>query len=240
MKTAQKKRQKNSGWHSCKKGFKKGFTLIFALLIATVVLAIGASLAAKAVKELILSSTGQESVKAFYAANTGLECALYWDKKGVEITGGAIFATSSPPAGATWVPPANIDCNSEDISSYWSNGGSYLLTGPVIIPLGSDRRRPTTTFYLGSNSNGYWSGSGQICAQVTVAKTLNIDGSISTEVKSRGYNSCDLSNPRTVDPRGCALQECERRGGWRYRRKWQHRGERSCRRGGRGCRSFRG
>jgi len=43
-------------------------------------------------KELILSATARDSQFAFYAADTGVECALYWDFK----TGA--FSPESPPS----------------------------------------------------------------------------------------------------------------------------------------------
>ena len=57
----------------------KGFTLLLASLIASIVLAIGISIFSIAHKQLILSSIGRDSQFAFYAADTGAECALFWD-----------------------------------------------------------------------------------------------------------------------------------------------------------------
>src|SRR3989338_2338056 len=56
-----------------------GFTLLLAALVGSIVLAIGSSIFVIAQKQLILSSIGRESQFAFYAADTGAECALYWD-----------------------------------------------------------------------------------------------------------------------------------------------------------------
>lgn len=68
----------------------RGFTLLMSVLVASVMLALGYALYNIAVKELILSSSGRESQFAFYAADTGVECALYWDYNG------DTFSTSSP------------------------------------------------------------------------------------------------------------------------------------------------
>ncbi len=57
----------------------RGFTLLLAALIASIVLAIGTSIFQLAQKSLLLSSVGRDSQFAFYAADTGAECALYWD-----------------------------------------------------------------------------------------------------------------------------------------------------------------
>ncbi|MBP9771847.1 MAG: LamG domain-containing protein [Candidatus Pacebacteria bacterium] len=58
-----------------------GFTLFYAVLTASLLLAIGIAIFNITFKELILSSGARESANAFYAADTGLECALYWDLK---------------------------------------------------------------------------------------------------------------------------------------------------------------
>ena len=60
---------------------QRGFTLMLAALIASVTLALGTSIFALAQKELTLSSVGRDSQFAFYAADTGAECALYWDMR---------------------------------------------------------------------------------------------------------------------------------------------------------------
>lgn len=58
---------------------ERGFTLLLAALVSSIVLALGAAIYALAVKELELSSLGRDSQYAFFAADTGAECALYWD-----------------------------------------------------------------------------------------------------------------------------------------------------------------
>lgn len=58
---------------------EKGFTLMLATLVASVALALGTAIFSLAQKELTLSSVGRDSQFAFYAADSGAECALYWD-----------------------------------------------------------------------------------------------------------------------------------------------------------------
>lgn len=61
------------------KNNQKGFTVLYAVLVSSLVLAIGVSIFNIAFKQLVLSSQVRESQFAFYAADSGLECALYWD-----------------------------------------------------------------------------------------------------------------------------------------------------------------
>lgn len=58
---------------------KKGFTLLLATLISSLLLLLGAAIFNVIRKEIVLSSLGRDSQFAFYAADTGAECALYWD-----------------------------------------------------------------------------------------------------------------------------------------------------------------
>ena len=60
---------------------KRGFALLFAVFIAGLMTTIGLAIFNITIKEVTLSGTGRESQFAFYAADTGAECALYLDTK---------------------------------------------------------------------------------------------------------------------------------------------------------------
>ncbi len=68
---------------------KNGFTLLLAVLITSIILGMSVGISVFIIRELLISSTGRESQKAFFAADSGVECALYWDLKQ------NAFATSS-------------------------------------------------------------------------------------------------------------------------------------------------
>ncbi len=68
---------------------KRGFTLLLSVLISSVMLALGFAIFNIVSKEILLSGSGRESQFAFYAADSGIECALYWDNEQ------NAFATSS-------------------------------------------------------------------------------------------------------------------------------------------------
>ncbi|GMU74464.1 MAG: hypothetical protein AMXMBFR44_6610 [Candidatus Campbellbacteria bacterium] len=56
-----------------------GFTLFYAVLISSLLLAVGLAVLNITYKEFVLSSGARDSETAFYAADSSLECALYWD-----------------------------------------------------------------------------------------------------------------------------------------------------------------
>jgi len=69
---------------------QKGFTILLAALVASLVLTLGIAIFSVAQKQVVLSSLGRSSQYAFYAADTGAECALYWDVRF------DYFSTTSP------------------------------------------------------------------------------------------------------------------------------------------------
>ncbi|MSR87891.1 MAG: hypothetical protein EXS69_01850 [Candidatus Zambryskibacteria bacterium] len=96
---------------------ERGFTLFIAVVITGTLLLISTGIINLAVKQSFISNSGKESQMAFYAADTGIECALYWDVKNP--TGISAFATST---GST------IYCNRDgnNPSNQWVVGGSTV------------------------------------------------------------------------------------------------------------------
>ena len=68
----------------------RGFTLLMSVLISGILLSLGVAIFNIVSKEIVLTSAGRESQFAFYAADSGVECGLYWDSKQ------NAFSTSSP------------------------------------------------------------------------------------------------------------------------------------------------
>lgn len=60
---------------------QRGFTLIIAVLVSGLLLTIGFAIFNITTKQLILASSSTNSQVAFAAADTALECALFWDQK---------------------------------------------------------------------------------------------------------------------------------------------------------------
>lgn len=60
---------------------KQGFALLVAVIFMTVMLSIGLALGSLAFKQQSLASSALASQRAFYAADAGMECALYYDQR---------------------------------------------------------------------------------------------------------------------------------------------------------------
>jgi Tfp pilus assembly protein PilX len=63
------------------KNKNNGFVLMIVLLLVSVVLVVGLGVFDIILGEIALSIAGRESQKSLYAADSGIECALYWDLK---------------------------------------------------------------------------------------------------------------------------------------------------------------
>lgn len=92
-----------------------GFTLLLSIIVMGTLLLIATGIINLAFKQAIISNSGKESQLAFYAADTGMECALYWDVKNP--TGISAFATSTG---------TQINCNRDanNPGNQWVVGGS--------------------------------------------------------------------------------------------------------------------
>ena len=96
---------------------ERGFTVLFAALIASLVLTLGASIFSIAQKQVILSSLGRNSQYAFYAADTGAECALYWDVRFQRF-----------PTTTIYTSPVQVACNGADINANVVDEGAGVMT----------------------------------------------------------------------------------------------------------------
>ena len=93
------------------KGFRSGFVILFAVTISSIILAIALGVANIALKEVKFSTDARETNNAFFAADTGIECALFNDKSTsnsfvgdgsgtVQCLGGNIFLNE--PSSSSW------------------------------------------------------------------------------------------------------------------------------------------
>ena len=153
---------------------QRGFTLLLAALVASIVLALGSSIFEIASKEVTLSAMGRDSQFAFYAADQGAECALYWDLRF------GYFATSAPSS----VVDPDPRCDGQSLAA---TGRSD--TFPYTMTFTYSPHVATTTGALG------------FCVNVAVEKTRNAQNVIKTTIHSDGFStSCasQATSPRAL------------------------------------------
>lgn len=167
----------------------RGFTLLFAVLVSTLVLSVGASVISIALKQLVISGTGRDSQYAFYAANTGIECATYWD-----LLPGSDFATSSD-SGNTLSPLMACADNRDLYNKIYVDKPDFYGQEP-----GNAESRETffrLTFEDSEHELPY-------CVDVTVLKYVEPakngqNKRIATKITANGYNTCKTDNPRRIE-----------------------------------------
>lgn len=171
---------------------RKGIALLMSVLVSSIFFVIAAAVFKIAFIEYTLSSTGKDSQFAFYAADTGAECALYWDSNypsNAQDSSGSAFNVGSQAVSSD--PVAFEDSNRQNILGI-GNGPSLTL----IKCLGAD----VVSFSQGGDTRDtkFELNSGSVCANVDVQKREN-SGSLVTTIISKGYNTCNVSSPRRVE-----------------------------------------
>lgn len=109
---------------------QKGFTLLLAALVAAVVLTIGTAIFTITIKQIALSSIVRDSAFAFYAADTGAECALYWDQTYNYFD---IIAPTEPAA-------SDPHCDGKALNAESTRDGAYPQDMNFTIDVGSTPR----------------------------------------------------------------------------------------------------
>ena len=155
----------------------RGVTLLVAVILSSVVLSVALSLLDVAYKQQLLASTAKQSQYAFYAADSAMECALYWDQK--------VDAFDYTPL----VPAPDIKCNA-GISISNQNPTPTIVSGSGGV--GSLRK---TTFDIPCSGGG-------VSGSVTILKsdgTATCSGTNHTCIYTTGYSSCTSSDPRRIE-----------------------------------------
>ena len=93
----------------------RGFTLLISIVTTSMLLLVSFVIINVTLKQLILAYSGSESQYAFYNADSGAECASYWDLKN------GLVSAFDPTT------PGTISCNSQTIST----GSQTVPTNPT-------------------------------------------------------------------------------------------------------------
>jgi hypothetical protein len=162
-----------------KKNLKSGFSIFIAIIVTSVLLIISFSIANIATKQTQFSNINKESQYASFAADAGIECALYWDTKF------NYFSTST--AGT-------ISCNG---SSNITTGSQSPISGTTTVSRvgGGTDANPMSVFGFSLNSA---SNPTNACVIVAVYKYYS-GVNLMTHVYAYGYNNCNTSDPRRVE-----------------------------------------
>jgi len=128
-----------------------GFALLFTMVVVSIILAVTIGAINIAYNEINFSTSGKDTNDAFFAADTGVECALYYDYgQGV----GDDFP--NPNYASTTCAGSPIDIKT-DSSSSWSFIAYKLGSSGqscAVVTIAKDATKPLTTVI----SKGYDKG----------------------------------------------------------------------------------
>src|SRR3989344_841527 len=106
------------------------------MLVGSLALAVGFAIYDLTVREIDLSAAASQSQYAIYAADTGVECALYWDSKAPALNGvSSIFATSTSGWSA-WAITANSSAATTTFTLAIPNNGTPVQTYCAVVEVG--------------------------------------------------------------------------------------------------------
>jgi len=134
-----------------KKG-NRGFALLFSVLVSSLLLTIGLSILNISLKELAISNSSKQSIRSFYAADSGREYTLYHDTKIGDASTFNVDNQTAQPDVITYLPVdaltgGIIPVDSEDasgpnfsvkITKNWADVGTYSKISTTIDSVGHD------------------------------------------------------------------------------------------------------
>jgi hypothetical protein len=145
----------------CRKRLKlnKGFALLYAIAIVSVLVAVALGITQISYNEVKFNTSAQSTNDAFFAADVGAECALYYDGGGTPAGSENVFTYNNP--NPTPAPPYHCAGNLITISTV-ANSNVWYLTVPRLNSAGTG------------------------CASVKIDKSITPG---STQITSDGYNN---------------------------------------------------
>ncbi len=131
-------------------GNQRGMTLFIAIIIMSILLFISFAVVNIAIKGTLFASSGRDSQFAFYAADAGMECALYWDARS------NVFTDTEDDS--------EISCAGIATNPNIIRDGDEILGTTTITVIGEDLGVPAVINRVGTPVNAnpypvYWASS---------------------------------------------------------------------------------
>ncbi len=147
---------------------RRGAVLLIAVLMASVMLSVGLGVYQRTYKQLVFSSFWKQMQVSFAAADSGLECAMYWDlHPGTPSCFGAAYSTWTVQNWTPGITSGNFEVN--------TSGGCVIVT--ITKPSPNDMPAPApagTKYSTYIESRGY----NDVCGSTNprrVERALKID-----------------------------------------------------------------
>ncbi len=106
---------------------QSGYALFTSIMLTGTLIIIAYATTNFALKQLLLSTSGADSHLAFYVADSGVECAMYWDVKNGPTSA---FDSSAPTSSITCGGQSNaVTSTGGGSETIWLDDGSALPSG---------------------------------------------------------------------------------------------------------------
>ena len=161
-----------------KKNQKTGVALLFVIIVIGILFTIAIGVTSMALSQTSFETSARKSNEAFFAADTGAECALYWDNT----------STAFPAsAGSSTTPITQINCvgstssplnfaNSNNGTLYnfsvFNDDNSCTNTAISKTNLSTDATSGLTTYDTKIISKGYNIDGGSNCNSANVSNNI--------------------------------------------------------------------
>ena len=166
---------------------QKGFVSLFAVLISLVVLAIAIGISNVAFKENVLAFSAKEGSYAFFAADTGLECALFHDSQG-------LFSDPANPEPV--VDCAGLSMISDAIGSKVSFNFEYEMAGKNrCVEVSIDKNVPDPVNPTGTVTEIYSNGYNIDCNDVNDILNISNNRIVNRLLRATYPNSAPAVTP---------------------------------------------
>lgn len=160
----------------------KGYTLLFAVLVTSLVVSVAVSILNITRKESILAGVARESQAAIYAADAGIECAVYQQSQ-----------ENKPFQTPVWVDKftnATVPSNESSPSFSCANMTLTAVGTGSLFTLPNNISAPVREYVFNLNLSN---GNETSCANVRVSMGYGYDSTSGPyeqmTVESRGYNA---------------------------------------------------
>jgi Tfp pilus assembly protein PilX len=161
---------------------KSGFALLFSILLASFLITLGISIFSISLKEIQITTSLRDSQSAYYAADSALECALYWGTSATnyfppctQLTSQILCTGQSSLTGPATVP-VDLTCNGKKMTlDFVTEDGKNFDTGKII------------NFFEASST-----ASSTPVADIEITKSFLSAGYVQTTVTAWGHNTSIL------------------------------------------------
>jgi len=136
-----------------KRKYSEGIAIYMAVTITAALILVSFAVVNLVLKQIGISGAARDSQAAFYAADSGIECALYWDLKNPTDTTRSAFSTATPTQTSIKCQGSNIPIS---VSSNSTTTFSFTLSPePYCVNVGVSKKFVGNTLTTQIEARGY-------------------------------------------------------------------------------------